>query len=270
MGGWTQMIGIIGGSGLYDPAMLTEIREDLVHTPFGDIHPLRGLYQGREVAFVPRHGKGHTVPPHLVNYRAIIWALKSLGAVRVMATAAVGSLRRQMKPGDAVIIDQFLDFTKSRPVTFFLGGSDGVVHLDYTEPYCGEVRRILLAAAGEAGLTVHDGGCYACMEGPRFETPAEIKMLDRLGGDVVGMTTVPEVVLAKEAGLCYGTVAMVTNYAAGLAGQPLSHQEVLDLMDANAERLKKLFGLALGILQDERVCRCGSGPALPNRGGEGG
>ncbi|MGE5529947.1 MAG: S-methyl-5'-thioadenosine phosphorylase [Patescibacteria group bacterium] len=262
------MIGIIGGSGVYDPEILTEVREDRVATPFGEIRPCRGRYRGLEVVFLPRHGAGHTVPPHLVNYRANIWGLRRLGVRRVIATAAVGSLRRRMRPGDAVIIDQFLDFTKSRPATFFAGGALGVAHLDYTEPYCGEVRRALFRAARAAGLRVHGGGCYACMEGPRFETPAEIRMLGRLGADVVGMTTVPEVVLAREAGMCYATAAMVTNYAAGMAGQALSHQEVLDLMSANAARLRRLFVGALLELPGERACRCASGPPLPEPDGD--
>ncbi len=262
------MIGIIGGSGLYDPNILSDVREDVVKTPFGEARPFRGFYRGGEVAFLPRHGAGHTVPPHLVNYRANIWALRAIGADRILATAAVGSLRREMRPGDAVVIDQFLDFTKSRPLTFFDGGEHGVIHVDYTEPYCHEVRAALFGAAKDAGLRTHDGGCYACMEGPRFETPAEIRMLDKLGADVVGMTSVPEVTLAREAGICYATVCMVTNYAAGLAGQSLSHQEVLDLMAANALRLRQLLTGAIGRLAAERACRCGQGPELPKWSGD--
>jgi len=258
------MVGIIGGSGLYDPNMMTDIIEDRIATPFGEVRPFRGRYRGQELVFLPRHGTGHTVPPHLVNYRANIWALRSLGVERAIATAAVGSLKRRLKPGDAVIVDQFLDFTKSRPMTFFAGGPLGVVHVDYTEPYCPEVRRALLSAARAAGLRAHNSGCYACMEGPRFETPAEIRMLSRLGADVVGMTSVPEVVLAREAGICYGTVAMVTNYAAGLAGQALSHQEVLDLMRTNAARLRLLLTGAVERLAADRACQCGEGPPLPD------
>jgi len=257
------LFGIIGGSGLYDPGIMSEVRTERVETPFGEVELYRGLCEGKEVAFLPRHGPGHTVPPHLVNYRANIWALRALGVERAVATAAVGSLRRRLRPGDAVIIDQFLDFTKSRPATFFTGGAYGVVHVDYTEPYCREVRRALLSAAREAGLRAHDGGCYACTEGPRFETPAEIRMFARLGADVVGMTSVPEAVLAREAGICYGTVAMVTNYAAGMAGRPLSHQEVLDLMAANAARLRWLLARAIELMPAERICRCGEGPGLP-------
>ncbi|MGQ9780288.1 MAG: S-methyl-5'-thioadenosine phosphorylase [Bacillota bacterium] len=258
-----MLFGIIGGSGLYDPEILEEVKTEKVATPFGEVELYRGRCDGREVVFLPRHGPGHTVPPHLVNYRANIWALWKLGVARVIATAAVGSLRRRFRPGEAVIVDQFLDFTKSRPSTFFTGGAYGVVHVDYTEPYCPEVRRALLSAAREAGIVAHDGGCYVCTEGPRFETPAEIRMFARLGADVVGMTSVPEVVLAREAGLCYGTVAMVTNYAAGMAGRPLSHQEVLELMAENTTRLRKLLVRTVELIPAERNCRCGGGPGLP-------
>ncbi|MGE5598950.1 MAG: S-methyl-5'-thioadenosine phosphorylase, partial [Bacteroidota bacterium] len=181
------MIGVIGGSGIYDPEFMVNVSEERVATPFGEVLLYRGNCRGREVVFLPRHGVGHTTPPHLVNYRANIWALRRAGVDRIIATAAVGSLRRKMRPGDAVIIDQFLDFTKSRPVTFFTGGAAGVRHIDYTEPYCPEVRRAMLGSTSTAGVRVHFGGCYACMEGPRFETPAEIRMLARLGADVVGM-----------------------------------------------------------------------------------
>lgn len=258
------MIAIIGGSGLYDPEFMTDVAKDRVKTPFGEVELFRGRHGDRALVFLPRHGAGHTVPPHLVNYRANIWALHKLGVERALATAAVGGIRPEMKPGDAVIIDQFLDFTKSRAATYFTGGEFGVVHVDYTEPYCPEIRRALLAAAADAGLRAHDGGCYACMEGPRFETPAEIRMLDRLGADVVGMTSVPETVLAREAGICYATAAMVTNYAAGLSGQKLSHQEVLDLMAENAVRLRRLLAGAVERLPEKRACRCGDGPELPD------
>ena len=258
------MIAIIAGSGLYDPGFMTDVSEDRVSTPFGEVRPFRGQHRGQGVVFLPRHGPEHTVPPHLVNYRANIWALHHLGVERVLATAAVGSINRQMQLGSAVVVDQFIDLTKTRPATFFIGGLAGVVHLDYTDPYCPVVRRALSGAARDVGLQTHDGGCYACMEGPRFETPAEIRMLDRLGADVVGMTSVPEVVLAREAGMCYGNVAMVTNYAAGLAGQALCHQEVLDLMAANTLALRRLLLGAIDRLPPERSCSCGQGPALPD------
>jgi 5'-methylthioadenosine phosphorylase len=249
-------IAIIGGTGVYDPAMLTERRELNVQTPYGSINPTVGVYNGIEVAFLPRHGAAHSVPPHRINYRANLWGLRSLGVERIVATTAVGSLNPQLRPGEMVLIDQFLDFTKGRPSTFFEGGSHGVVHVDYTEPYCPEVRAVILDVSGEAGYNIHDGGVYVCTEGPRFETPAEIRMFEKLGGDLVGMTNVPEVVLAREAGICYATVSMVTNFAAGIAEGPLTHEEVVALMQANNERLRQLLMGVITRMPQVRTCNC--------------
>lgn len=252
---------IISGSGLYNPDMLENVREVLVETVFGSVKVIVGERHGEEIAFMPRHGRDHSVPPHLINYRANLLALKKLGVERIIATTAVGSLNPAMAPGHCVIVDQFIDFTKSRPGTFYTGGEYGVVHVDYTEPYCREVRGALLRAGKMLGLTTHDGGVYACMEGPRFETPAEIRMLATLGGDLVGMTAVPEVVLARELGICYGNVSMVTNFAAGISPQPLTHQEVLDLMAENTEKLRDLLMNAIDEMPGERECYCIEGMA---------
>ncbi|HEX2954846.1 MAG TPA: S-methyl-5'-thioadenosine phosphorylase [Bacillota bacterium] len=250
---------IISGSGLYDPNMLENVREENVETKFGAANVMIGDLQGEEVAFLPRHGRNHSVPPHKINYRANFLALKKLGVEEIIATAAVGSLNLQMVPGDCVAVDQFLDFTKSRPVTYFEGGELGVYHVDYTEPYCRFVREAIVKAGNACGIKTHNGGTYVCTEGPRFETPAEIKMFGILGGDLVGMTTVPEVVLARELGMCYGTVAMVTNFAAGISKTPLTHQEVLDIMAQNTEKLRRLLFQALLELPKERACQCGPG-----------
>ena len=249
-------IAIIGGTGVYDPRILDNPREDVVLTPYGMAAVKIGTYRGQEIAFMARHGVQHSVPPHLVNYRAYIWALRQLGVERVIATAAVGSTNPAMKPGDFVIANDFLDFTKTRVYTFFEGGDQGVVHTDFTEPYCPEIRGTLVKAAKELDIPAHDGGVYAAMEGPRFETPAEIRMVAKLGGDLVGMTNVPEVVLAHELGLCYGLIAMVTNQAAGLSPTPLTHQEVLDIMAQNGENLRRLAMRAIELLPAERRCRC--------------
>lgn len=255
-------LAIIGGTGVYDPRILSEIREEEVLTPYGDVRLRVGVYGGEEVAFLARHGAGHSVPPHRINYRANIWALKRLGAERVIATTAVGSLNPEMKPGHFVITDQFLDFTSGRAATFYDGKEQGVVHIDVTEPYCPECRAVLVRAAAELAITAHGGGTYVCTNGPRFETPAEIRMFQKLGGDLVGMTNVPEVVLAREAGLCYATVSMVTNFGAGISPNPLTHEEVLEVMAENGENLKKLIMLALTGLPRERGCACShvSGP----------
>ena len=199
-----------------------------------------GAFQGVEVAFMARHGKGHSIPPHAINYRANIWGLRALGVERVLSTAAVGSLNPEMGPGDFVIIDQFLDFTKDRPLTFFDGGEYGVAHVDVTHPYCPVLRRALISVGERLGLALHPAGTYVCVEGPRYETAAEIRAYRTLGGDLVGMTNVPESVLAREAGLCYATMAMVTNLAAGLSPEPLSHEEVVEIMNRNTENVRRL------------------------------
>lgn len=256
-------LAIIGGTGVYDPRILSDIRDQQLSTPYGEVKLKVGNYKGREVAFLARHGYSHSVPPHLINYRANIWALRKLGVERIVGTAAVGSTNLDMKPGDFVFADQFLDFTKSRVSTFFEGGEAGVVHTDFTEPYCPAVRTILTDAARELGISSHSAGTYVCTDGPRFETPAEIKAFQRLGGDLVGMTNVPEVVLAREVGICYGLVCMVTNYGAGISPDHLTHEEVLEVMAANSEKLRNLAMLTIERIPEDRDCRCGkSTPGL--------
>lgn len=244
---------IIGGTGVYDPGMLSGVREQAIATPYGAVKVMVGSYRGREIAFMARHGADHSVPPHLVNYRGNIAGLRELGVKNIFATAAVGSLNLDMKPGQFVFVDQFLDFTKGRPSTFI---EEGVVHLDMTNPYCPGLRKVLAGAAQKLGLEFNREGTYVCAEGPRFETMAEIKMFRQLGGDLVGMTSVPEVVLAREAGICYAAIAMVTNFAAGIAPGKLSHQEVVDMMAENAERLRALIMQAVSDLEEDRDCSC--------------
>lgn len=250
-------IAIIGGTGVYDPNILENVQESVVGTPYGDVKYMLGEYAGRKVAFIPRHGSKHSIPPHLINYRANIWAIKSIGVTNIIATTAVGSLNLAMKPGDFVLVDQFLDFTKNRASTFYEGGKRGVVHLDVTEPYCPQLRKTIKGAAEGLGINVHEQGVYVCTEGPRFETPAEVRMFEKLGGDLVGMTNVPEVVLAHEAEICFATVSMVTNFAAGISSQPLTHGEVLETMDANADKIQKLIMKSIEEIDlKDRKCDC--------------
>ena len=246
-------IAIIGGTGVYDPNMLTDIQEEKVVTPYGEIKVKTGGYQGKRVAFMPRHGADHSVAPHLINYRANIWGLKMLGVKNIFATAAVGSLNLEMKPKDFVFVDQFLDFTKNRPLTF---AEKKVLHLDMTEPYCARLRLVMEEAATKLGLSYHKVGTYVTMEGPRFETSAEIRMLSQLGGDIVGMTSVPEVVLAREAEMCYATIAMVTNFGAGISQTPLTHQEVTDVMAENANNFRALVMEAIAAVDEQFDCTC--------------
>lgn len=252
-------IAIIGGTGVYDPSILSQIHDDKVETPFGAVDFKVGTYNGQEIAFIPRHGSHHSIPPHKINYRANIWGIKKIGVKKIIATTAVGSLNPAMKAGDFVFIDQFLDFTKSRINSFFQGEDGKVVHLDVSEPYCPHLRKVLKKAADSLGFSSHAGGTYVCTEGPRFETPAEIKMFAKLGGDLVGMTNVPEVTLAHEAEMCYATISMVTNQAAGISNTPLTHAEVVATMDESATNIQKLIMKAIDLLPSvPQECHCDS------------
>lgn len=232
-----------------------------METPYGEVKAVIGKLAGQELVFMSRHGQNHAVPPHLVNYRGIIWALGELGVRKILATAAVGSLSADYRLGDLVLIDQFLDFTKNRPQTFYDGGQQGVLHIDLTEPYCRDAQKVIIKAAKNLGLVVKNRACYVCTEGPRFETPAEIRMFRILGADVVGMTSVPEVVLARELGMCYATLGMVTNEAAGIADHPLSHAEVMKSMKELEIRVAQLIQATFELLTPDQKCLCASANA---------
>jgi len=211
------MLGIIGGSGLTQLSNLQSMRREVVRTPYGEASGAvtLGKLNGRDVAFIARHGYGHSIPPHAVNYRANVWALHSLGVRRAVSVASVGGIRADMKPGAIAVPHQVLDYTWGRKHTFFDGPDQAVTHVDFTHPYCEELRAALLRAAGAAGLAVVTDGVYAATQGPRLESAAEIDRLARDGADLVGMTGMPETGLAREIGLCYATVAVIVNWAAG-------------------------------------------------------
>ena len=249
-------IGIIGGTGVYDLMTLSGVSDEDVKTEYGTVKLQMGIYKGIQIAFLPRHGEKHDVPPHRVNYRGNISALKKVGVERIIATGAVGSLNLEMRPGEFILPDQFIDFTKNRVQTFFEAGAKGFVHIDMTNPYCLETRKIIIDAAKSLEMPVKTRGTYVCTEGPRFETPAEIKMYSHIGGDLVGMTTVPEVILARETEICYASIAMVTNFAAGISPTPLTHAEVLEAMRQNNENLKTLIIKAVELVPEERNCDC--------------
>lgn len=248
---------IIGGTGVYDPDLLDDIKEVIQENKYGKVKVTIGKYEGEELAFIPRHGASHSVPPHLINYRANIMALKELGVKNIIATAAVGSLNFDLKPGHFLLADQFLDFTKVRNHTFFEGGDEGVVHCDMTVPYCPNIRKAIEKVAIENNKIVHNGGVYVCTEGPRFETAAEICMFKMLGGHVIGMTSVPEVTLARELGMCYGNISIVTNYAAGISPTILTHSEVVEIMKTNIADVRVLIMNAVKYIGDEGSCDCG-------------
>ncbi|KYK37669.1 MAG: S-methyl-5'-thioadenosine phosphorylase [Theionarchaea archaeon] len=248
------MIAIVGGSGVYDPEMLQDTQDITTETEYGAVTVKSGVYEQKKVFFLPRHGEKHSVPPHMINFRANIKALQNLKVERIVSTSAVGSLRKEMTPGDFVLLDQFIDFTKQRNYTFF---DDEVVHTDFTNPYCPQLREVIQRAATSAGIALHPHGTYVCTEGPRFETPAEIEMFAMMRGDVVGMTNVPEVMLAREAKICYASIAAVTNFAAGISPTKITHQEVIDIMDRNSEMIKKLISTTIEMIPAERTCECG-------------
>ena len=252
-----QLIAIIGGTGVYQMPGVVSDAKDSIDTPYGEIEFSRARFIVNDrgaslpLIFLPRHGYHHSIPPHRINFRANLYGLKQLGVTHILATAAVGSLRKEIAPAELVLLDQFIDFTRCRCSTFFDGGDMGVEHTDMTDPYDSNLRQSLLEAAKRADLFLRDGGTYACTEGPRFESRAEVKMLAQLGGDVVGMTNVPEVVLARELGIPYAVVALVTNYGAGLSDQPLTHAEVTQAMDWNKERLQQLLQAWFYVLMND-------------------
>jgi 5'-methylthioadenosine phosphorylase len=244
------VVGVIGGTGVYSPEAFGPREELRVATPYGEallylchFTDPSGLIT--DIYFLPRHGTGHSVAPHLINYRANILALRQVGVRRVFATSAVGSLDPARVPGSFGLITQFLDFTRARPHTFADTAEKGVYHIDFTHPYCSELGALLLASAAQMGLPMDPEGCYVCVEGPRYETAAEIRAFRILGGDYVGMTGCPEVMLAREAGLCYASVAIVANLGAGMAEGSLTHEEVVAIIESSG---KTLQGLILGAL----------------------
>lgn len=213
------MLGIIGGTGLTQLANLEVTRREVVRTPWGEPSGALtfGRINGRDVIFLARHGYGHTIPPHMVNYRANIWALQARGATNVVSVASVGGIRADLCPGVIALPHQIIDYTWGRKSTFYEGDERGVVHVDFTHPYSSDLRARCLAAAQSAHQPLVDGGVYACTQGPRLETAAEIDRLEGDGADMVGMTGMPEAGLARELELAYATIAVVANYAAGRA-----------------------------------------------------
>lgn len=236
-------MGIIAGTGFYDLDALEGATPRSVETAFGAAQVTTGTWHGLPVVFLTRHGAGHKVPPHLVNYRANIRALTDLGCRDVFAVNVTGSIDPDLEPGDVLVLDDFLDFTKQRPVTFRDGtGPEGVVHVDVVDAYHPQLRAELLDAASSIGEPVRDGGVYACFEGPRFETPAEIRLARLAGGDVAGMTGVPEVTLAVEAGLRYAALSLVVNPAAGVgSGEPITMEEINEVLTRNTARVLRIL-----------------------------
>lgn len=239
------MLAIIGGSGMTQLATLTVQRRETVSTPYGAPSSALtyGTIRAREVVFLARHGDRHTVPPHQVNYRANIWALHAQGVRDVLSVATVGGIRDDLVPGTLVVPDQIIDYTHGRETTFFGEEEPGVMHIDFTQPYCESLRQRLLNAAADIGEPVRDGATYAATQGPRLETAAEINRLERDGTHIVGMTGMPEAALAREKGLCYAAIAVVVNHAAGRgdSSQRIELDELAPVLERGLARVHRII-----------------------------
>jgi 5'-methylthioadenosine phosphorylase len=252
-------IGIIGGSGLYAMPGLTQVREERVETPFGEPSDafVLGELEGRKVAFLARHGRGHRLLPSELNFRANIYAMKKLGVERILSVSAVGSLKEEHKPTDFVIADQFIDRTFSRNATFF---GDGVVgHVAFGDPVCGVVAGTLAAACAAVEVVGKLGGTYVCMEGPQFSTRAESNLYRSWGADVIGMTNLQEAKLAREAEICYATMAMVTDYDCWREGHDdVTIDQIVGVLTENASNAARVVKAAVAAMPRDRSCVCAS------------
>src|SRR5713226_3207194 len=254
-------IGVFGGSGFYQ--LLEDVEQVRVDTPFGppSDQVAIGTVGGRRVAFLPRHGRRHTLPPAAINYRANLWAMKELGVTRVIAPTAAGSLQARVRPGDFVVCDQFVDRTWGRADTYHPDGPR-VAHVSTADPYCPVLRQLAVATGREQGVTMHERGTVVVIQGPRFSTRAESRWFSSQGWAVVNMTQYPEVILARELQLCYVNVSLITDYDVGLEGdpkvKPVSNDEVMRVFDANLKKLRSLLLRAIELTPSKRSCPCGS------------
>ncbi|MDR3223353.1 MAG: S-methyl-5'-thioadenosine phosphorylase [Methanobrevibacter sp.] len=245
----TKKIGIIGGSGIYGITDGMDLEKKSINTPYGDSTDVYLFKMNdKNIVFIPRHKIGHKTPPHMINYRSNIFALKELGVNQIIATNAVGSLSENNPPGSLILPDDFIDFTYKRDKTFF---DDEVVHTDFSQPYCNRLRNII----SKNGNIVKKG-VYVCTEGPRFETGAEIKMFQKLGGDIIGMTGLPEAVLAKEKGICYSSICVVTNYSTSLSKDKLTIEEVFEMMEIKKEEIIRIILNSIKDIPLDYECDC--------------
>ena len=254
--------GVIAGSGIYHMPDLEVIDSLKVGTPYGEPSDVyrTGKFAGKEVVFLARHGAKHHIPPHRINYRANIWGFRELGISRILSIGATGGISRRMMPGTIVVLDQLIDMTSGRDATFF--DQDDVVHIDFTDPFCLDLRHELIAAASDADITVVQNGTYIAVNGPRLETAAEIRAFAGLGADVVGMTGMPEAALGRELEICFAGVSVVTNTAAGITEGMLTATEVVKAMQAATEQVRMLLKAFFRRDLGKHTCTCGS--ALKN------
>jgi len=252
-------IGIIGGSGLYSMSGLTKTREVQVKTPFGEPSDaiVLGLLEGKRVAFLARHGRGHRILPSEINFRANIYAMKLLGVERIISVSAVGSLMEDLQPGEFLVPDQFVDRTKNRVSSFF--GDGLVAHVGFDKPTCGEVSSVLADASVHCGVKVHRRGTYVCIEGPQFSTLAEAKMHREMHFEVIGMTNVTEAKLAREAEICYATIAMITDFDCWHPQhESVTAAQIIATLVQNAENAQRVLREAVRAMPEERTCKCGA------------
>jgi 5'-methylthioinosine phosphorylase len=249
----TSTVAIIGGTGLTALDTLKITHREALSTPYGQpSSPLiYGEIDGRSVVFLARHGQHHTLPPHRINYRANLWVLHHIGVQSVIAAAAVGGIRADMEPGALAFPDQIVDYTWGRPCTFFEDNLSHVTHIDFTEPYCPKLRERLIQAARELNLNARESCTYAAMQGPRLETAAEIRRLERDGCDIVGMTGMPEAALARELGLCYATCAVVANWAAGKVPGEITMAEIERNLVGGMKQVKQLLAQIISMSDEE-------------------
>jgi 5'-methylthioadenosine phosphorylase len=249
--------GVIGGTGLYDPKLLKNMQEIAVETPYGKPSDTLtvGELAGKTVAFLPRHGKKHTIRPTDINARANIFALKKLGVKRILAPSTVGSLREEYHPGEIVFCDQFIDRTTRREQSFYTMAEGKVCHISVAEPMCPELRKTLIGVAKRLNIKMHETGTYVCIEGPRFSTKAESKMYRQWGADVVGMTLVPECVLAREAEICYSSISTVTDYDVW-KDHVVSVEDILATMKTNVENVKHIIAETVAGTPSQCTCKC--------------
>ena len=251
----TAEIGIFGGTGIYDSGLLKDSKEISIDTPYGKTSDsiTVGEFNGKKVAFMPRHGKKHTIPPHLINFRANIWAFKELGVKRIIAPSAVGSLKEEFEPGNLALPSQFIDFTKSRKGTFSEDGK--VIHISVADPFCPELQKVILNVTKIQGIKIHQDCTYVCIEGPRFSTKAESRFFRTTGADIIGMTLVPECQLAREAQICYVSLSTVTDYDVW-AEKPVTAKEVMETLAKNVEMTKKLLTFVIDQIPEVKSCSC--------------
>ena len=248
-------IGIFGGTGIYDSDLLENPQEVNIETPYGkpsDTITI-GMFKGRKIAFLPRHGKKHTIPPHMINFKANIWAFKELGVTRIIAPSAVGSLKEELEPGHFALPSQFLDFTKSRDGSFSEEGR--VIHISVADPFCPELQSLILQVTEKQNLKIHKDCTYVCIEGPRFSTKAESKLYRFTGADIIGMPLVPECQLAREAQICYVSISTVTDYDVW-AEKPVTAKKVLETLSKNVEKTKTILTELIDKIPKTRSCAC--------------